>query len=79
MLVVSFGDPEERRRLRGRSDVIGSVAARTEDAGRGVGGVACAVESNAGGLLGMSEVTVGSAVVSGEVEFGVLSPSRTEI
>jgi hypothetical protein len=83
VVLGSLGRDAERRRLLGRSEesavaelcagtgvVVGSWVWRND-------GGACAVDTDAGRRLGL-ESTVGSAVVSGEVIRGLLSPSRTE-
>jgi hypothetical protein len=77
----SAGGDAERRRLLGRSET--SIVSVLEEgkvvrswAWRNDGGD-CAVDTGAGRRLG-SEGTVGSAVVSGEVVRGLLSPSRTK-
>ena len=80
----SLGRDAERRRLLERSEesavaelcavtgvVVGSWVWRND-------GGTCAVDTGAERRSG-SESTVGSAVVSGEVVRGLLSPSRTEI
>ena len=84
VLGSSGRDAEERLRLRGRSEKsIVSVSC----AGTGVeaevwvwlvvGGGDCAVETDAGGRLGL-ERTAGWSVASGEVG-GLVSSSRTEV
>lgn len=79
-------DAEERLRLRGRSE---KSMVSVSCAGTGVeledwmwlvggGGGDCAVETNAGGRLGL-ERTAGWSVASGEVVRGSVSSSRTEV
>ena len=82
VLESADGDAE-RRRLFGRSEKLmfsvlyaGTGVAEGSWVWRNDGGD-CAVDTGAGGRLG-SEGTVGSAVVSGEVVRGLLSPSRTK-
>jgi hypothetical protein len=78
----SLGRDAERRRLLGRPEksaisvfcagtgvVVGSWLGRSDGGG-------CAVDTGAGRRLGL-EGTDGSAVVSGEVVRGLVSPSRT--
>jgi hypothetical protein len=77
-----LGRDAERRRLLGRPEksaisvfcvgtgvVLGSWLGRSDGGG-------CAVDTGAGRKLGL-EGTDGSAVVSGEVVRGLVSPSRT--